>query len=126
MSLLCLLVSLVTAQYQYYDDDEQVEREDRERRRLLTPSVSPYYFLHHQNFIPMEITGNQNFIVSLSLRDLTSLVGIHRNAKELIETFGQILLPSLLYIIEERTNYILLSKEVSADEEDAILDVSNI
>ena len=74
----------------------------------------------------MEIIGNQNFIVSLSLRDLTSLVGIHRNAKELIETFGQILLPSLLYIIEERTNYILLSKEVSADEEDAILDVSNI
>ena len=74
----------------------------------------------------MEITGNQNFIVSLSLRDLTSLVGIHRNAKELIETFGQILLPSLLLILEERTNYILLSKEVSADEEDAILDVSNI
>ena len=31
-----------------------------------------------------------------------------------------------MYIIEERTNYILLSKEVSADEEDAILDVSNI
>ena len=74
----------------------------------------------------MEITGNQNFIVSLSLRDLISLVGIHRNAKELIEIFGQILLPSLLLILEERTNYILLSKEVSADEEDAILDVSNI
>ena len=31
-----------------------------------------------------------------------------------------------MYIIEERTKYILLSKEVSADEEDAILDVSNI
>ena len=74
----------------------------------------------------MEIIGNQNFIVSLSLRDLISLVGIHRNAKELIEIFGQILLPSLLLILEERTNYILLSKEVSADEEDAILDVSNI
>ena len=102
MSLLCLLVSLVTAQYQYYDDDEQVERGEGEReadRRLLTPSVSPYYFLHHQNFIPMEITGNQNFIVSLGLRDLTSLVGIHRNAKELIETFGQIFLPSLSYIL---------------------------
>ena len=49
VSLLCLLVSLVTAQYQYYDDDEQVkglreaEIADTLNVTILFPPPSEFY-----------------------------------------------------------------------------------